>query len=61
MNAAINSSQYAILTLGVLVCLIGALLMFDGSVLGERTTGIATLVGITGCGIITHANKRIKR
>jgi hypothetical protein len=35
--------------------------MFDGSILGERTTGIATLVGITGIGIIAHANKRIKK
>jgi len=50
------------LALGVSLCLMGAFLMFHGSILGERTTGIATLVVITGCGIICmHANKRIKR
>ena len=61
-NVGTNSWQHVILALGVLVGLIGALLMFDGSILGERTVGIATLVGITGCGIICmSANKRIKR
>jgi hypothetical protein len=39
----------------------GAFLMFHGTILGERTTGIATLIGITGIGIIAQANKRIKR
>ena len=40
---------------GVLVCLIGAFLMYHGSILGERTTGIATIVGIIGIGIITSS------
>jgi hypothetical protein len=31
--------------------------MFDGIFLGERTTSIATVVGITGIGIISTANK----
>ncbi len=38
---------------GVLLCLIGGFLMFQGSMLGERTTGIATIVGIIGIGLIT--------
>ncbi len=38
---------------GVLVCLTGAFLMYHGSILGESTTGIATVVGIIGIGIIT--------
>ena len=42
---------------GVLVCLTGAFLMFNGSILGESTTGIATVVGIIGIGIITSSNK----
>lgn len=49
-NAAINHWRWVILTLGVLLCLMGAFLMFHGSILGERTTGIATLVEITGIG-----------
>ena len=43
--------------LGVLVCLAGALLMWDGHLLGERTIGIATVVGITGIGIISTSGR----
>ena len=42
---------------GVLVCLTGGFLMYHGSILGESTTGIATVVGIIGIGIITSSNK----
>jgi hypothetical protein len=38
--------------LGILICLAGAALMFDGAVLGETTTNIATVLGITGIGLI---------
>jgi hypothetical protein len=40
------------IAVGVLLCLIGGFLMFQGSILGERTTGIARVVGIIGIGII---------
>ena len=53
--------QNAVLAIGVLVCLIGALLMFHGSILGERTTGIATVVGIIGIGIISTSRGRDNR
>lgn len=43
--------------IGVLVCLTGAFLMYHGSILGESTTGIATVLGIIGIGIITSSNK----
>ena len=39
--------------LGVLACLTGAFLMSHGSILGERTTGIAIVIGIIGIGIIS--------
>ncbi|MFC1804197.1 hypothetical protein ACFL0D_09585 [Thermoproteota archaeon] len=42
--------------IGVLVCLIGGFLMFHGSILGEDTTGIATVLGIIGIGIISTSN-----
>ena len=45
--------------LGVLVCLMGAFLMFHGSILGERTTGIATVVGIIGIGIISTSKNSV--
>lgn len=52
-NVAIKSWQYAILALGVSVCLLGALLMVAGeSILGENHSGIAAVVGIVGIGII---------
>ena len=50
--------RYAILVLGVLVCLTGAFLMAWGhSILGERHTGIATVVGILGIGMISSSRK----
>ena len=49
--------HYAILALGVVVCLAGAFLMAWGDpIVGENHTGIATVVGILGLGIITSAN-----
>jgi len=57
-NAAINSRQYAILALGVSVCLIGALLMVVGEgILGENHTGIATVIGIVGISLIARSLK----
>jgi hypothetical protein len=45
--------QYAILVLGVSVCLMAAFLMGWGeSILGENHTGIATVIGIVGIGLI---------
>jgi hypothetical protein len=44
---------YVIFALGISVCLAGAFIMVAGeSVLGESHTGIATVVGITGIGLI---------
>jgi hypothetical protein len=51
--------KYAIKALGVLVCLLGAFLMaWGGPILGENHTGVATVAGILGIGIIT-TSKRI--
>jgi hypothetical protein len=39
--------------LGVSVCLVGAFIMVaGGAILGENHTGIATVVGIVGIGLI---------
>ena len=44
---------YVILALGVSMCLAGAFIMVAGEpVLGESHTGIATVVGIVGIGLI---------
>ncbi len=50
-------SRKILKAIGVLVCLTGGFLMSNGSILGESTTGIATVVGIIGIGIITSSNK----
>ena len=62
-KAAINRWRWAILALGVSLSLIGAFLMFHGSILGERTVGIATVTGIIGAGTIAMSGgrKRIEK
>ena len=45
--------KYAILTLGIAVCLLGAASMaFGEGLLGENHTGIASIIGAVGIGII---------
>jgi hypothetical protein len=47
------------LALGVSVCLIGALVMVAGeSIFGENHTGIATVTGIIGIGLIASSSIR---
>ena len=50
-------SRKILKAIGVMVCLTGGFLMYNGSILGESTTGIATVLGIIGIGIITSSNK----
>jgi hypothetical protein len=46
-----------ILALGIVTCLIGAYIMaFGEPIVGPDHTGIATIIGITGIGIISTAN-----
>jgi len=42
--------------LGILLSLTGAFLMWNGHVLGENTTGIATVIGIIGIGLIATSS-----
>jgi len=57
-NGGISSWQYAMLALGVSVCLIGALVMVVGeSILGENHSGIAAVIGIVGLGLVTKRRK----
>ena len=43
---------YVKFIIGLIFALIGAYLMFDGIILGERTTGVATIMGIIGIALI---------
>jgi energy-converting hydrogenase Eha subunit H len=58
-----NTKKYRkiLFVLGILVCLAGAGLMFDGAILGETTTNIATVLGITGIGLIATQRKAMNR
>ena len=51
-DVIMRSWQYVLIALGVLVWVIAVFLMVEGSILGERTTGIATLLGMVGMFII---------
>jgi L-asparagine transporter-like permease len=42
--------------IGLILALAGAFFMFDGDILGENTTGITTVVGIVGIGLIATSN-----
>jgi hypothetical protein len=58
-NTVLKNRRHAILALGVSVCLIGALVMVVGeSILGENHTGIASVIGIVGIGLIARSSKR---
>lgn len=41
---------------GLAIALIAATFMFDGDILGENTTGIATVMGIVGICLIATSN-----
>lgn len=49
MNRRAFSIQFAV---GLCLALAGAFLMWNGSILGEDTTGIARVVGIVGIALI---------
>lgn len=52
--------QHIIKALGIIACLIGATLMLKGTVFGERTTEIATIVGIAGIGLISTSARKLR-
>ena len=53
MNKAVLQS-----VLGIIVALIGAAVMFEGSIFGENTTNIAIVIGIIGICLIATSSIR---
>lgn len=53
MKRKIRTRQYALFALGISLCLADAFLMVDGNVFGDKTIGIAIVVGIVGIGLIS--------
>ena len=51
----------ALLLVAVILIAMGIILILSDDVLGDRTTGIATIFGILGLGLITTRNKRKKK
>ncbi len=47
---------FPLFILGLVLSLTAAFFMFDGDILGENTTGIATVIGIVGIGLIATSN-----
>lgn len=47
-----RSWQYTLIASGVFVWAIAVFLMVEGNIFGERTTGIATLLGMVGMFIV---------
>ena len=47
---------YIPFVIGIVISLTAAFFMFDGNILGENTTGIATVIGIVGIGLIAISN-----
>jgi len=47
---------FTLFGIGLVLALTAAFLMFDGDILGENTTGIATVVGIVGISLIATSN-----
>ena len=48
-----------IFIIGLLTALTGAYIMFHGSIFAENNSGIATVIGIIGIGLIATSNFRL--
>lgn len=53
MNNKNRTWQHVLFALGVSLCLAGALLMIQGNIFGDRTSGIAIVAGILGIGLVS--------
>ncbi len=51
-----KKSFFPLFLIGLVLALTAAFFMFDGDILGENTTGIATVIGIVGIGLIATSN-----
>ena len=51
-----TKSFFPLFIIGLVLALTAAFFMFDGDILGENTTGIATVIGIVGIGLIATSN-----
>ena len=55
------NKENVLAVIGVLVCLIGAIVMVEGHGLGERTTSVAIVLGICGISIIATSGGLLRK
>ena len=57
MKTINKTCHHNLFILGIVLCLASALLMVSGSILGDRTTGIAIVITIIGIGLVSTNRK----
>lgn len=61
MESKMSNWDYAILALGVIMIAIGVILIVEGQILGDRTTGIATIIGFVGIILLSGQVQKIRK
>jgi LPXTG-motif cell wall-anchored protein len=56
INIKHKKAFFAQWIIGLVIAVIAAIFMFDGDILGERTVGISTVMGIVGICLIATSN-----
>jgi len=58
-----NTKKYRkiLFVLGILICLVGAGLMFEGAILGETTANVATVLGIIGICLVATQRRMMNK
>ena len=53
--------EYVLLVLGLSLCLIGAIVMFEGNIFGENNSGLAIVIGIVGVGLVATSDVGLRK
>ena len=53
--------EYVLLVLGLSLCLIGAIVMFEGNIFGENNSGSAIVIGIVGVGLVATSDVGLRK
>ena len=53
--------DYAILALGAIMIATGVILMVEGQIFGDRTTGYATIIGFMGLILLSGQMQKIRK
>jgi len=61
MESKMSNWDYAILALGVIMIAIGVILIVEGQIFGDRTTGIATIIGFVGIILLSGQVQKIRK